>query len=73
MSDLVNQLNAMANAMHDDLSIAADAAAKIEAQEAEIKDLREALKNAIEWDGHDDEGVPAVWLDDARAALGEQS
>lgn len=42
---------------------------KIGAKDAVISDLVEALKEAIEWDGADDEGVPAVWLDKAKAAL----
>jgi len=33
------------------------------------KALREALAQAVEWDSHDAEGVPAIWLEAARAAL----
>ena len=36
---------------------------------AENEALREVLEAAIEWDGYDDGGVPAVWLDQARQAL----
>jgi hypothetical protein len=32
-------------------------------------ELVEALREAIEWDGHDDMGEPAVWLEQARKAL----
>jgi len=31
--------------------------------------LAAALREAITWDGQDDEGVDAVWLHDATAAL----
>lgn len=31
--------------------------------------MREALSKAVFWDSHDAEEVPAVWLDDAQAAL----
>ena len=31
--------------------------------------LLEALKQAVEWDGCDSEGVDAVWLEQARAAI----
>ena len=31
--------------------------------------LRAVLREAIEWNGEDDCGVPAVWLERARAAL----
>ena len=36
---------------------------------AENEVLRDALEAAIEWDSYDDEGVPAVWLNQARQAL----
>lgn len=36
---------------------------------AAAPELLEALEEAIEWDGHDSEGVPAVWLNKARAAI----
>jgi hypothetical protein len=29
----------------------------------------EALREAVTWDSHDSEGVPAVWFEQARAAL----
>lgn len=32
-------------------------------------ELLKALEEAINWNSHDDEGFPAVWLDQARAAL----
>jgi hypothetical protein len=34
-----------------------------------VKQLVEALKEAVEWDSHDSEGFPAVWLADAQSAL----
>lgn len=36
---------------------------------AENERLQGALRRAVEWDSHDSEGVPAVWLEDAQAAL----
>ena len=48
------------------------AASRIRAGEAAIAErdrLRAALREAIEWNGEDDCGVPAVWLQRARAAL----
>ena len=36
-----------------------------------ITQLRDALKEAILWDGQDDDGVPAVWLDQANKALAD--
>jgi hypothetical protein len=30
-------------------------------------ELVEALRKAIEWDGYDEHGWPAVWLEEARA------
>lgn len=38
-------------------------------QAEEIEQLRAALREAIEWGGHDAEGVEAIWLEQARAAL----
>lgn len=32
-------------------------------------DLLEALEEAVQWDSHDSEGVPALWLEKARAAI----
>lgn len=48
-----------------------EATARAEAAEAQNAKLREALSEAIVWNGYDDDGVSAVWLDQARAALGE--
>lgn len=36
---------------------------------ATAPELLEALEEAVQWDSHDSEGVPAVWLEKARAAL----
>ena len=36
---------------------------------AAAPDLLAALESAVEWDSHDDEGEPAVWLEQARAAI----
>lgn len=44
---------------------------RIAALEAERDALRSVVHQAIEWDGYDAEGQPAVWLDEARKALGE--
>jgi len=48
------------------------AAARIEALTAEVDKLRQVLCMAIEWDGHDEHGVEALWLNEARAALQPQ-
>lgn len=48
------------------------AVADRKALEAENARLLAIIAEAVEWDGHDEEGVPAVWYDEARAALGEQ-
>ena len=32
-------------------------------------DLLAAVEEAVEWDSHDSEGEPAVWLERARAAI----
>ncbi len=34
-----------------------------------VPELVEALEKAIEWDGYDDTGVSALWLEDAQKAL----
>ncbi len=36
---------------------------------AAAPDLLAALEEAVEWDGHDETGEPAVWLSQARAAI----
>lgn len=36
-----------------------------------VAGLEAVLRKAIEWDGYDDEGVPALWLGDAQSALSE--
>jgi len=36
---------------------------------AEADELREVLKEAVAWDGHDDHGMPAVWFVQAEAVL----
>ena len=43
-----------------------------DALQAENKRLGQALREAVLWDGSDDEGVEAVWLPLARAALGSE-
>ena len=47
----------------------AEQAAAIRELIAERDRLRAVLREAIEWNGEDDCGVPAVWLERARAAL----
>jgi hypothetical protein len=36
---------------------------------ASARNLLAALVEAVEWDGHDEYGEPAVWLEQARAAI----
>lgn len=36
---------------------------------AERDQLRKVLEKAIEWDGWDEEGIPALWLQEAQALL----
>lgn len=36
---------------------------------AAAPELLVALQEAVEWDSHDSEGVPAVWLEKATAAI----
>jgi hypothetical protein len=45
--------------------------AQIAALEARCEALAGALGEAIVWDGYDEDGVPAVWLDQADAALAQ--
>jgi hypothetical protein len=45
--------------------------AQIAALEARCDALAGALGEAIVWDGYDEDGVPAVWLDQADAALAQ--
>jgi len=45
--------------------------ARAEATEARCARLEKALREAIEWDGCDAYSEPAVWLDDAKAALSD--
>ena len=40
-----------------------------EKEEMAINKMVETIGEAINWDGQDDEGVPAVWLDRAKNAL----
>jgi hypothetical protein len=51
--------------------IEAEIAAHIAALEARCDALAGALGEAIVWDGYDEDGVPAVWLDQADAALSQ--
>ena len=49
---------------------AIEAAGFVVAPREVTRDLQRAvLREAIEWNGEDDFGVPAVWLERARAAL----
>lgn len=69
MSDITERLRLLASEGPDSgLMSAGDLIAAAD----EIERLRAALRLAIEWDSHDSEGVPAVWLDDAREALGDK-
>jgi len=45
--------------------------AQIAALQARCEALAGALGEAIVWDGYDEDGVPAVWLDQADAALSQ--
>ena len=45
--------------------------ARAEAAEARCARLKKALAEAINWDGEDELGVPAVWLEEARQALSD--
>ena len=67
MSDLVKRLWDWAECVPNDLfeGVSADLFAAAD----EIERLRAALWEAVEWDGHDAEGVEAVWLEQARIAL----
>ena len=44
---------------------------EIERLEGHISMLRSVVASAMEWDGADDEGVPAVWIEAAEEALKE--
>lgn len=46
-----------------------EAADRIAALEAQLAAVTAALNEAIVWDSHDDEGIPAVWLDMALGAI----
>lgn len=43
--------------------------ARAEAAEARCERLADILREAIEWDGHDSEGIPAVWTHKAATEL----
>lgn len=45
--------------------------AEIERLRGQVRALRSVVESAIEWDGADDEGVPAVWFEAAELALRE--
>lgn len=49
--------------------IEAEGAPQPDARDARIAELEAALREAVEWDSHDSEGVPAVWLERAEALL----
>jgi hypothetical protein len=63
------------HAMRADSPIAEEAANAIErlSQPQHGGLVEAALREAIEWDGHDSEGIPAVWLDQALVALSSNS
>lgn len=42
---------------------------RAEAAEARCERLADILREAIEWDGHDSEGIPAVWMHKAATEL----
>ena len=48
-----------------------EAAAEIDRLRGQIRSLRSVVVSAIEWDGEDSEGVPAVWIETAELALKE--
>ena len=69
MDDLAKRLRTVAR---ERLPIATEAAAALEAKDAEIARLREILRDAVTaWDDHNTTGdmMQGWWADDARAAL----
>ena len=49
--------------------VAAEWMRRYDEMKAQRDQLREALEEAVTWDSHDSEGVDAVWLEQARAAM----
>lgn len=83
MSDDITALRHYVARLEDDLAIAdndLESLRRYSSKQAldiimlgqEVGRLREALQEAIEWDGYDEENVEAVWLEQARAALAEK-
>lgn len=72
MSDITERLRAIDTASRRDDGTPIPLGEYCTEAADEIERLRAALREAIEWDSHDSEGVPAVWLAAARAALGDQ-
>jgi hypothetical protein len=60
--------DALANGTTDAQQLAAKDV-EIAALQARCEAMAGALGEAIVWDGYDEDGVPAVWLDQADAAL----
>ena len=52
-------------------AVRAEQAAELAKFKALAETLAGALGEAVTWNSHDDEGVPAVWLDQADVALRE--